>query len=193
MSVQFHVNGLATFMAYGVVTANTWSTVGYSQDGVTIDLHYETEDIHTDKWGSKIPEDIMNLGQWATVKMNLIKYDTAAIQGLEDRLQREANPGLLPNTSGLGSSLNIGSLMGQCTDMTPIAIMRGGNVGCESDPLEGGWQFNAAYLADIDSFKVGTRVTVHDITMRCLPDSSNLLFTVLGTATSPNTPNIGPW
>jgi hypothetical protein len=175
---QFHVNGLATLQAnFG----DGLTSVGYSTDGVTIELHFETDDIHTDKWGSKMPEDIMDLGQWATVKMQLIKYDTTAIQELENRLNSTTAPGKQPNVDGSGNIL-IGTLMGQCNAMTPIAITRGQNVGCEGTPLEGGWQFGAAYLADMDSFKVGTRVTVHDLTFRCLPDASGILFSVIASS-----------
>jgi hypothetical protein len=180
-NAQFHVNGLAELWGYAVVTDGDWDSVGYSQDGVTIELHYETDDIHTDKWGSKIPEDIMNLGQWATVKMNLIKYDTEALGVLEGRLLRDATAGKLPNVDSSGNLL-IGSLMSQCDDLGAIAITRSSKApGCEDSPLEGGWQFNAAYLADVDSYKVGTRVTIHDVTFRCLPDASGVLFTVIGT------------
>jgi hypothetical protein len=176
MATQFHVNGLATLQAdFGA----GFNDVGYSQDGVTIELHYETDDVHTDKWGSKMPEDVMDLGQWATVKMQLIKYDTASIEQLENRLQVTTAPGKQPNVND-SNLIMIGTLMGQCDYMTPIKILRGRNVGCEQTPLEGGWQFNAAYLADVDSFKVGTRVTIHDLTFRCLPDGSGILYSILG-------------
>jgi hypothetical protein len=179
---EFHVNGLASI----------WTTIGsgavllgYSQDGVTIELHYETEDIMTDKWGSKIPEDVMNLGQWATVKCNLIKYDTATLQYLEGRLVEAGAVGSAPNvftsTSASGCVTAIGRLMGQCSDMNTLWIQRC-NPACEA-VVEGGWKFGASYLADVDSFKVGTRVTIHDLTFRCLPDASGILFTQIGTAT----------
>jgi hypothetical protein len=123
----------------------------------------------------------MNLGQWATVKMQLIKYDTTAIQELENRLNYTGGSiGKYPNVNTSGQSM-IGTLMQQCQYVTGIAITRGQNVGCEGTPVEGGWSFPAAYLADMDSFKVGTRVTVHDLTFRCLPDaSSGILYTITG-------------
>jgi len=170
-SAQFHVNGTADVYIGSVL-------LGYSQDGVTISLHYETEDIHTDYMGSKIPEDVMNLGQWATVKMNLIKYDTAILNNLQKRIN-DGTHGAAPNYYN-GSA--IGELMSQCQDYVVLQIRRY-NPACEAATLEGGWKFNATYLADIDSFKVGTRVTVHDLTFRCLPDASGVLFTVIGTAT----------
>jgi hypothetical protein len=181
MALEFHVNGLAQlYVDIGTALAQS---LGYSQDGVTISLHYETEDIHTDYYGSKIPEDIMNLGQWATVKLNLIKYDETVLKGVRKRLNgtnaQTSAEGLPPNSVTAG--LIIGDLMMQCKEFTRLQIRRH-NPACETT-LEGGWKFGSAYLADVDSWKVGTRVTVHDLTFRCLPDASGVLYSIIGTAT----------
>jgi hypothetical protein len=180
---EFHVNGLASIWYSG--SGGTAALLGYSQDGVTIELHYETEDIITDKWGAKIPEDVQNMGQWASIKCNLIKYDTLVIEALEARLAESGTVGELPNivdSGHLGACTNsIGRLMGQCTNYYQIWVQRC-NPACETN-VEGGWKFPIAYLADIDSFKVGTRVTIHDLTFRALPNASGVLFTTIGTAT----------
>ncbi len=179
MPVQFHVNGLATIWT-DVAESGTAAILGYSQDGVTIELHYETEDVHTDKWGPRIPEDILNYGQWATVKCSLIKYDMAQLQSLQGRIVTNGlgTPGSEPNVTG--GVLDIGELMSQCEDFNQLWIQRV-NPGCEVSTIEGGWKFGATYLADVDTFKVGTRVTMHDLTFRCLPNSSGVLFSLIGT------------
>jgi hypothetical protein len=116
---------------------------------------------------------------------NLIKYDTATLQYLEGRLVEAGAVGSAPNvftsTSASVCVTAIGRLMGQCSDMNTLWIQRC-NPACEA-VVEGGWKFGASYLADVDSFKVGTRVTIHDLTFRCLPDASGILFTQIGTAT----------
>jgi len=180
MALEFHVNGLARI--YINVTGSP-TELGYSQDGVTIELHYETEDIMTDKSGAKIPEDIQNMGQWATVKCNLIKYDTSLIEYLQNRLNEVDVAGKLPNVRSnitTGCPNAIAELMGQCNDFSDLWIRRC-NPACEGS-IEGGWHFYNTYLADIDTFKVGTRVTIHDLTFRCLPGSSGILYTTIGTA-----------
>jgi hypothetical protein len=181
---EFHVNGTASIWA-SIGSGNSANLVGYSQDGVTIELHYETEDIMTDKWGSKIPEDVMNLGQWATVKCNLIKYDTLMVEYLNSRLAETGVVGDMPNnitgSTDCAAPNAIGRLMGQCGSFTKLWVQRC-NPACET-VVEGGWKFDTAYLADIDSFKVGTRVTIHDLTFRCLPNASGVLYTLIGTAT----------
>lgn len=172
---QFHVNGLATI---GVDYGAGYTVLGYSTDGVTIDFHFETEDVMTDKWGSKIPEDVLNMGQWATVKCNLVKYNNEALENIQERLLDTTNYGGLPNVYS-DHTIAIGSLMKQCGSMLTLTIDRG-NTCTElgsTRTYEGGWEFPAAYLADVDSFKVGTRVTIHDLTFRCLPDiASGVLF-----------------
>ena len=174
---EFHVNGLAKI--YVGVGSSSPIQLGYSQDGVTVELHYETDDIHTDKWGSKVPEDVMDFGQWATIKCNLIKYDAPTLQYLQGRLGNATLPNNDPNvTSGYLSE--IGTLMAQCGNMYPIWITRQ-QTNCETN-VEGGWKFYTGYLADVDSFKVGTRVTIHDVTFRCLPNVSGTLYTITGTA-----------
>ena len=105
------------------------------------------------------------------------------MEWLEGRLAEATTVGSAPNIlSNQGGCTNaIGRLMGQCTDMGKLWIQRC-NPACEVG-IEGGWKFNAAYLADVDSFKVGTRVTIHDLTFRALPDASGILYTTIGTAT----------
>ena len=179
MAAQFHVNGLASiYVCPDIATSGSWLLLGYSVDGVTINMNYETEDVYTDKWGSKIPEDVLNLGQWAEVKCNLIKYDNAVLEQIQTRLNDALGTyGELPNLNN--SAIAIGTLMGQCSHMMGLHIIRGTT--CTelgtATAYEGGWQFNASYLADTDSFKVGTIVTEHELTWRCLPDSNGVLFT----------------
>jgi hypothetical protein len=174
---EFHVNGRADL--YVGLGSDDPIYLGYSQDGVTVELHYETDDIHTDARGSKIPEDVLDLGQWATVRCNLIKYDYPTLQALQGRLGNPTIPNNDPNTNEDDLS-EIGTLMGQCGDLYPLWIRRA-YTGCEAN-IEGGWKFYTAYLADVDSFKIGTRTTIHDITFRALPNASGLLYTVIGTA-----------
>ena len=173
---QFHVNGLATiWVDYGEGD----TVLGYSIDGVTIDMNFESEMVFTDKWGPKVPEDVLNQGQWATVRCQLVKYNNEPLQAVKERLTGvTSNYGGLPNEYS-DDTIAIGALMKQCDHLITLSVDRGTTctelgTGIE---YEGGWQFKGAYLADTDSFQVGTRVTSHDLTFRCIPDASGLLFT----------------
>jgi hypothetical protein len=173
-TVEFHTNGLARLQVF-----NPKQYLGYSTDGVTIELDFKSTEILTDAWGDQIPEDVQNMGQEARVTCELVKYDTNVLEAVENRVQgayaeSEAVFGKFPNVASDGSN-QIGSFMKQCGSVYPLAVERA-NDDCETWE-EGPFYFYNAYLTGVDTFKVGTRATRHTLTWRCLPNCSGVLFT----------------
>ena len=166
--VLFHVNGLATIKIGTAI-------LGYSVDGVTIDLDAKNENVMTDLWGSQIPEDVLNMGQEARVTCELVKYDEDVLIHAQNRVNSSGTYGQLPNASDATHTI-IGGLYKQCGYSDTLTITRGVSCTDTSGTVEGGYRFNVAFLDGVDSFKVGTRVTKHTLTWRCLPDFSGVLF-----------------
>ena len=168
-NVEFHVNGLAK-LNFGS------DYLGYSTEGVDVELRFNESEVMTDAWGDKVPEDVQNMGQDAIVSCELVKWDESTLQKVEKRFGSAGDIGHAPNVDDGG--ICIGTLLKQCEDYESLTIARdSNNLGCEDNP-EGPYVFNCVYLMGVENFRLGTKVTRKRITFRCLPDLSGVLYTI---------------
>lgn len=165
--------------------------LGWTVDGVQIAETFHSADIYDDAHGPSIPCDVQNFGSEAKITLDLIKYDLDVLRAICAREFNGSTPGtvgLTPNEPTL-----VGDLMVGCGKIFALYVKRayGGSAGaytdCKNLPSdglsssaagtpEGGWLFGRCYVVDERSFKVGTRVTRHNLTIRALPNASGVLF-----------------
>lgn len=162
MAATLHVNGLAT-ITFGS------SVLGYTVDGVTIDFIGYFEDVYTDLYGPRLPTDVLLYGEEARVSCDLIVYDTTVLAKAVTRWYN--------GTEGYTPNDQYGHLLMTCSGTTSLQISKGTNAGCGGTEADLGYIFNNAYLTDNHTMKLGTRVTRHQLTFRCLPEPvSKYLF-----------------
>jgi hypothetical protein len=183
MASSLHVNGLATLYvgAMDALVTGNLLELGWTVDGVSIAESAAFEDVFSDRLGGHIPEDVQNFGAEAKITLDLIKYDLDILRAICTR-EYNGTVGLTPNAPA-----TMGDLMVACEKMFSLYVKRSYGPDCRnpasdgfssssSGTPEGGWLYPRCYVMDERSFKVGTRVTRHNLVIRALPNASGYLF-----------------
>jgi len=174
LAIQYHVNGAAEVYVRenSGSGADGWQYLGLSTEGVNLEFIVHTEDVIVDSRGPTLPGDVQFFGEEARITLDLIYYDEEVLENVATRF--------FNGTFGTTPSepTNIGCLLIQGDKFFHLKIVK--QTPCSMTDDEGspdGWVFNTVYLADSNSFRLGTRRTVHSLTFRAIPDTTGVLFT----------------
>lgn len=98
----------------GTGSAGALELLGYTEQGVDLDITENKDEIMTDLMGSKTPQDFQDMGMIARAVMPLIALDTAVLDKVIGRSDRTAfgqvgSPGLPLATAGYAFTMAIQS------------------------------------------------------------------------------------
>ena len=142
----------------GTGNAGALEQLGYSVDGVTINLNLRTEDVQCDIYGPLVPFDIQRFLVDANVTCQLVYWDDVVL-----------NKNRRTTTAGVpGVMEDAGILVGFGGNAFRLVI-RSTPTGTGLTNVEGCWNFPNSVLVNTDSFNLGTRRSIHTIEWRCFP------------------------
>lgn len=146
MAETIHVSGEA-HIRVAVPSGTTLASLGYSVNGVTIELERRTAPVMADTGGGEegVPVDFQSMGRIARVRAQLVIYDEAVLAPLR-KLADETNEGELET---------IGYLLGANSKLNRLLITS------PSEALP--WNFPTGFLTGAQEVKIGTRRTAWDI------------------------------
>ena len=162
MATAIHVNGRADVVMCPMDDHEAGVLLGWTVDGVTIDIEQFHNEIYTDNRGPSVPQDVQYFGSTATITMDLIVYDSA-VDPIGDYVGINSNP------------FNYGDLIVQCDLGWAVNIKKETQCHVEA---QGPWTFLVCYLDDgaSNSFRVGSLETRHHLVFKCIPNSTGQLF-----------------
>lgn len=94
----YSINGTA-FVQTNTGTAGALETLGYTEQGVDMDITESKEEIMTDLFGNRTPQDFQDMGMMARVVVPLIAYDRAVLAKILNKGDRTTYGSL--NTPGI--------------------------------------------------------------------------------------------
>lgn len=164
MALSIHVNGEARVMT-GTGASAALELFGVSVEGVEINFKLSTEDVIVDTTGPKVPLDVQYFLEEADINFDLVWYDGAILTKVLGRLGVGSGTG----SAGIAGIMDApGTLILQNNAYTRLLIM--------SIPASQGLSgaepchnFPTAWLNDTDTFRVGTRKTIHRQSWRAIP------------------------
>lgn len=144
----FTVNGTA-LVSVGTGAAGALETLGYTQDGVDIEITELTEDIITDVMG-RAPQDVQSMGMTARIVVSLIAMDRT----------------VLAKVTGKGDRTTVGALN------TPGLVMGNGGhlfrVGIAS-PFDTPWSFSKCFVRPGFGTRLATKANPFRIEFFAIP------------------------
>ena len=152
------------FYGYGQL-----SQLGLAADNVTVTPRYVNRDISVTDFGPNVPAEVMWMLSDVTIRMNLVHYDKAVLDGCTAE-SMAGGMGLLNIPFALeGYMAPAGSLMGN-----GLPLLSSGNhyisLNLLSPVLGAPWRFPASYLSDPPfSMPLGTKITPVPLTWRAIP------------------------
>lgn len=158
-ATQFYVSGPAQIWL-GVGTANAWSYLGWSRNGVTVQVTPQHEDIEVD-YGGRSPGDVSFLGEEARISMQLSRYDESILM--------KAAAFLTGTTPGQGPKGGIGSLMAAEGYMFPILLYSPYSFKSQFGTMVPGFWFYQSYMADPLDQTLNVRAKQPNIAFRATP------------------------
>lgn len=145
MPETIHVSGEA-HIRVAVPTGATLASLGYTVDGVTIELNRHTAPVEADTGGGGdgVPVDVQSMGRTVMIRGRLVVYDEAILAGLR-RLADETAEGQLET---------VGILLGANNLLNRLLV---------TSPQDGvPWNFPAGFLTGTTEVKIGTKRTAWD-------------------------------
>jgi len=124
----YHINGPAD-LSTGTGSAGALETLGYTgqQQGVDVEVQEVTEEILTDIFGGRVPNDLLYYGEIATIRVPLIASDRTVLKKVLSRGDR--------TTAGLLSTPAL--VLGAGGYLYRVAV---------ASPADEPWNFAACYL-----------------------------------------------
>ena len=158
----YTVNGAGLVVAK---ISGSYVTIGYTQDGTELTLRQHLEEIMTDVFGTRVPQDFQDMMMEASLSIPFIAIDATDLLTLMNLGDKSGNtdgtsntPGLVLGAGGYGTILGITAPLG-----TP-------------------WYFQQAFIAD-DKWrtKLATKAQPVRMNWRAIPKASYTAVTGAGT------------
>lgn len=170
----------------GTGSASALEFLGYSENGMQIEIRETFEDVHSDLLGPRIPTDVQHFQADALITGDLVRWNESVLEKCEDRSLNGA--GGTGASFGIVSKLEVGALM--------LAYGKTYRLLCDAPSLDLGGagsgaimpgliplNFPYAYLHDTMTRKRGARAERVHIIFRGLANTTN----IGATAALPNT------
>lgn len=182
---QGYVPGPAqVFVGTGASAAYEW--LGYSQDGVDVQLIASYRDVFSDFGGPDVPVDSQFMGESGFISMTLNKYNETVLQELAGR---RVGTGITP---GQIEAQGLGSLMIAEGYAYPICIKCPYNTkSFQTGLIVPGYAFSAGWLHDNFEVRLSVIMKAPRLIFRVLPVWNGVNLTAsLYTNTLPTLPSI---
>lgn len=166
----------------GTGTSAAWEFLGYSQDGVNLQLVGATEDVMCDVSGPLLPIDVQQMGEQAFISLTLNKYNEPVMQKMA---RRRFGAGVVP---GAIEANGLGSLMIAESYAVPILLL----FPYRSKTFQSGtivpcYNFSAGWLNDDFTVPVSVRLKALRVNFRAIMVWNSVALTsVLYTNTLPS-------
>ncbi len=155
-------------MYCGLGVANALLFLGYSEDGMRIQIRETFEDVHSDLLGPRIPTEVQHFQADALITGDLIRWNENVLELIEDRSRGYSGWGNVNRKA-------VGELMlaqGRCyrflCDAPNLDLPTGIFPGMKP------YNFPTAYLHDMMERRRGARVERVHISMRALANFTNI-------------------
>ena len=107
MSVDTYAITGTAFVSIQVPGGSSFALLGYTESGVDMDITESKEEIMTDLFGTKTPQDFQDMGMMARITIPLIAYDSGVLAQVMNRGDRTTwgslnTPGIALAQSGYG-------------------------------------------------------------------------------------------
>jgi len=183
MSSVYNTGPVEMYVGVGVSLALVF--LGYSEDGMRIELRETFEDIHSDMLGPRIPTEVQHFQADAMITGDLVRWDDSVLQVIEDRSLGGAGWGVVSRAE------NGALLLAQ--GRTYRLLCDAPNVGILAFPNLVAYNFPNAYLHDTMTRRRGARAERVHIIFRALAQFTNIGATsgVPATATLYNSVRTG--
>lgn len=162
-------------MYVGTGVADALEFLGYSEQGMDLELRETFEDVNSDLLGPKIPTDVQHFQADCLITGDLVRWNEYVLQKIEDRSRQGA--GGTGASLGTISKKEVGALMlayGKCfrllCDAPNVALAGVAGIMPDLRP----YNFPAAYLHDTMKRKRGARAERVHIILRALADATNI-------------------
>lgn len=124
MAVNTYTVFGAALVYVGTGSAGALELLGYTEQGVDMDITENKDEVMTDLMGSKTPQDFQDMGMMARIVTPLIALDTAVLAKVIDNGDRTTfgatnTPGLVLGINGYGYSVAIQSGVGSTLYAAP--------------------------------------------------------------------------
>lgn len=133
MAVNTYTVFGAALVYTGTGSAGALELLGYTEQGVDMDITEAKEEVMTDLMGTKVPQDWQDMGMMARIVTPLIALDTAVLAKVMNKGDRTTfgsvnTPGLVLGVGGYSFSVAIqsgtGSLLYQAPWYFPTCLCR---------------------------------------------------------------------
>lgn len=157
MAAQFHVAGPCEILV-GAEGGVTTTSLGYSRNGVDvrIDGYYEDVPCDTDGGDRGPPADVNFMGESATIRLELTKWDSALAESITPRV----------NGAVAGVPAGPGVLFGQDGKAFRLIVL----------PTTPGFDFKRAIVRGAVEINKGSRYSTLVLEFQCLRDDNGVLY-----------------
>ena len=163
---DLHVNGPALVQ---VDLGLGWVPLGYTEEGVDVELEEHHEDIHSDFRGPATPHDIAYLGETADIRCNFISWCGSTMNAVESRFRSNTK------TVGAVDANCIGTLYFAGAKSIGVRYQAAQRCGLVLEQFR---QFASAIVGGVISTRVGTRVSRMIVSFHAIP-RSEVLYTIV--------------
>jgi hypothetical protein len=153
-------------MYVGLGAGNALLFLGYSEDGMRIQLRETFEDVHADLLGPRIPIEVQRFQADALITGDLIRWNENVLQLIEERSRAVTAWGAVARAE-------VGALM-LAQNKCYRFLCDAPNVGMGVFPNMLAYNFPASYLHDVMERRRGARVERVHITQRALANFTNI-------------------
>lgn len=169
MAITVHSSGPARV---DITTASGGTEqLGYSENGVTINLEVATEDVFTDQFGQGVPTDVLFLGVQGTVDIELISWDWNVLNKALSYVDKATL-----NTAGQFGTGDLGCFYANDDLYFGLKINA-------TKSGERSFTFGAAWITESHSLTIGTRESRWSLTFRIVPVVEGSTATLYTTTT----------
>jgi hypothetical protein len=155
MALAHHVFGEAA-VTVGLGSAGALQVLGYSIDGVDIEINDEVEPVFDDRFGPRVPTDEQKFLESARIRAQIIFWDETVRQNVFIRSQNNVTEGVMP---GAGLLWGAGGFYYRLLINVPLV----------SPTNESPWNFLNARMMGSQPIKVGTKVSAWNMTWFAKP------------------------
>jgi len=177
--IPLHINGPArvevtrfpeALNPVGAEVGQFGSIVGFTAEGVDINVQIGTREWITDQSGTKVPGAVLFTGFFADIDLELIRWNQRIVDRLLKVIYGIGISGLPnSNTAIIGKHLfsaeRIGGVTAGVNRTASIRIISERLTGL---PQEQSYEFKNCYITDSQAFRLGRRITRMQIKFRCL-------------------------
>lgn len=166
-ATDLHVNGPALVQISN--DGSTWVNLGYTEDGVDVELMEHNEDIFTDYSGPQTPHDVAYLGETADIRCSFVSWDESTMMTVESRFRSSAS-----KTVGSITESCIGTLYFAGSKYIGVRYLSSARCGLTTEKYR---QFLYATVRGAIGLRAGTRITRMQVSFHAIP-RSNVLYTL---------------